>query len=53
MEILPIFFGDKMVDKQIALEDLPMMRLLPPDLKRLVMDCFVPASFSFGGDIFS
>jgi HlyB family type I secretion system ABC transporter len=53
MEILPVFFGDKMVDKQIALEELPMMKLLPPDLKTLVMDCFVPASFSFGGDIVS
>jgi HlyB family type I secretion system ABC transporter len=42
-----------MSDKQIALEELPMMMFLPPDLKKLVMDCFVPASFSFGGDIVS
>jgi HlyB family type I secretion system ABC transporter len=42
-----------MAEKQIALEELPMMRLLPPELKKLVMDCFVPASFSFGGDIVS
>ncbi len=40
-----------MNDKQIALEELPMMMFLPPELKKLVMDCFVPASFSFGGDI--
>ena len=37
--------------KRIALEEAPMMTFLPPELKRLVMDCFVPASFSFGGDI--
>jgi ATP-binding cassette subfamily B protein len=41
----------KMADKRMALEELPMMRSLPPELKKLVMDCFVPASFSFGGDI--
>src|SRR6185436_5671096 len=41
----------KMDDKQIALAELPMLVSLPPDLKKLVMDCFVPASFSFGGDI--
>jgi CRP-like cAMP-binding protein len=40
-----------MSDKQIALEELPMMLFLPPELKKPVMDCFVPASFSFGGDI--
>ncbi|MGE0126835.1 MAG: peptidase domain-containing ABC transporter [Blastocatellales bacterium] len=40
-----------MSDKRIALEELPMMMFLPPDLKNLVMDCFVPASFSFGGNI--
>src|SRR5262245_50905658 len=40
-----------MSDKRAALEELPMMTLLPPDLKNLVMDCFVPASFSFGGNI--
>ena len=38
-------------DKPIALEELPMMMFLPPELKSLVMDCFVPATFSFGGDI--
>jgi ATP-binding cassette subfamily B protein len=42
-----------MSDKQEALEELPMMMFLPPDLKKLVMDCFVPASFSFGGNIVS
>jgi ATP-binding cassette subfamily B protein len=42
-----------MSDKQIALEELPMMLFLPPELKKPVMDCFVPASFSFGGDILS
>ncbi|HEX5080616.1 MAG TPA: peptidase domain-containing ABC transporter [Blastocatellia bacterium] len=40
-----------MSDKRAALEELPMMTLLPPDLKNLVMDCFIPASFSFGGNI--
>jgi len=40
-----------MSDKQTTLEELPMMTSLPPELKKLVMDCFVPASFSFGGDI--
>jgi ATP-binding cassette subfamily B protein len=40
-----------MSDKQITLEELPMITSLPPELKKLVMDCFVPASFSFGGDI--
>ena len=40
-----------MSDKQTALEQLPMMMSLPPELKKLVMDCFAPASFSFGGDI--
>jgi ATP-binding cassette subfamily B protein len=40
-----------MSDKRIALEELPMMMFLPPDMKKLVMDCFVPASFSFGGNI--
>ncbi len=42
-----------MNDKQIALDELPMMMFLPPELKKLVVDCFVPASFSFGGDIVS
>jgi len=40
-----------MSDKQIALESLPMMMYLPPELREPVMDCFVPASFSFGADI--
>jgi len=40
-----------MNDKRIALEELPMMMFLPSDLKKLVMDCFVPANFSFGGNI--
>jgi len=40
-----------MSDKQTALEQMPMMMFLPAELKKLVMDCFVPASFSFGGDI--
>jgi ATP-binding cassette subfamily B protein len=42
-----------MSDKRMALEELPMMMFLPPDLKKLVMDCFVPANFSFGGNIIS
>ncbi|MEO6725588.1 MAG: cyclic nucleotide-binding domain-containing protein, partial [Blastocatellia bacterium] len=41
------------MDKRIALEELPMMMFLPPEMKKLVMDCFVPASFSFGGEIVS
>src|SRR4026208_402965 len=40
-----------MSDKQIALETLPMMMYLPPELREPVMDCSVPASFSFGADI--
>ncbi len=40
-----------MSDKRMTLEELPMMMFLPDELKRLVMDCFVPASFGFGGDI--
>ena len=40
-----------MSDKQMALEELPMMTFLPPEMKKLVTDCFVPARFSFGGDI--
>lgn len=39
------------MDKQVALEELPLMMFLPPELKSLMMDCFVPASFGFGGDI--
>jgi HlyB family type I secretion system ABC transporter len=35
----------------IALEEAPIMAFLPPELKKLVKDCFVPASFTFGGDI--
>jgi HlyB family type I secretion system ABC transporter len=35
----------------IALDDAPIMAFLPPELKKLVKDCFVPASFTFGGDI--
>jgi HlyB family type I secretion system ABC transporter len=37
--------------QRAALEQLPLMMFLPPDLKKLVQDCFVPAHFSFGGDI--
>lgn len=37
--------------QRTALEQLPLMMFLPPDLKKLVQDCFVPARFSFGGDI--
>src|SRR5262245_12141750 len=40
-----------MSDKRTVLEELPMMAFLPPDMKKLVMDCFVPADFSFGGNI--
>jgi len=40
-----------MNEKRVALEELPMMMFLPVEMKKLVMDCFVPASFSFGGNI--
>ena len=40
-----------MIEKPIALEELPIMKLLPPDLRNQMMDCFVPANFNFGGDI--
>jgi ATP-binding cassette subfamily B protein len=40
-----------MPDSRAVLNDLPMMMFLPPELKPLVMDCFVPASFGFGGNI--
>src|SRR5215210_1748055 len=40
-----------MNEKRIALEELPMMMFLPAEMKKLVMDCFVPASFTFGGNI--
>src|SRR5262245_32531934 len=40
-----------MSDKRTVLEELPMMAFLPPDMKKLVMDCFVPADFSLGGNI--
>ncbi len=40
-----------MSEKEISLEELPMMMFLSPELKDLVMDCFVPASFQFGDDI--
>ena len=40
-----------MIDMPVALEELPIMKFLPPDLKNLMMDCFVPANFNFGGDI--
>ena len=39
------------MQKSIALQDVPIMQFLPPDLKNLMMDCFVPANFNFGGDI--
>lgn len=40
-----------MTDRRAALKDLPLMMFLPPELQQLVMDCFVPAAFSFGGNI--
>jgi len=40
-----------MEKSRAVLNDLPMMMFLPPELKPLVMDCFVPASFGFGGNI--
>src|SRR5215510_5677311 len=41
----------KMNSNPIPLEEAPMLEFLPPELKKLVMGCFVPASFNFGGDI--
>ena len=38
-------------EKPITLDELPIMKFLPPELKTLMMDCFVPADFNFGGDI--
>jgi ATP-binding cassette subfamily B protein len=40
-----------MNDKHVTLDEMPLMTLLPPDLKKLVADCFVPARFGFGGEI--
>lgn len=40
-----------MTDSRTVLKDLPLMMFLPPDLQRLVMDCFVPTAFNFGGNI--
>lgn len=40
-----------MNDKRAALENLPLLAFLPAELKPLVLDCFVPASFGFGGEI--
>ncbi len=34
-----------------ALANLLMFRSLPADLKQLAVDCFVPASFTFGSDV--
>ncbi|HUF27442.1 MAG TPA: peptidase domain-containing ABC transporter [Gemmatimonadaceae bacterium] len=33
------------------LEELPMLRLLPPDVRSLVMESFVPATYEFGDTI--
>lgn len=40
-----------MKDERAVLEELPMMMFLPREMKQLVMDCFVPARFGFGGAI--
>ncbi|HEY7676695.1 MAG TPA: peptidase domain-containing ABC transporter [Candidatus Methylomirabilis sp.] len=37
-----------MDDARSMLADLPALGLLPPDLRKLVVDSFVPASFPFG-----
>lgn len=42
-----------MDNQPIALEELPMMMFLPPELKAKVIDCFVPATFGLGGEIVS
>ena len=41
----------QMNSNPIPLEEAPMLACLPPELKKLVMGCFVPSSFHFGGDI--
>ncbi len=40
-----------MTDAHSALRDLPILRFLPPDIRSLVVDSFVPASFPFGAPI--
>lgn len=40
-----------MSDPRSVLKDLPLMMFLPPALQQLVVDCFVPAAFNFGGNI--
>jgi HlyB family type I secretion system ABC transporter len=40
-----------MTDSRAVLKDSPLLMFLPPDLQKLVLDCFVPATFSFGGNI--
>ncbi len=40
-----------MSETRALLEELAILQFLPPDVKRLVMDSFVPASFTFGSPI--
>ena len=36
---------------QAVLDELPMLKLMPEDVRRLVVDSFFPVSFSFGSSI--
>ncbi|MBC7790839.1 MAG: peptidase domain-containing ABC transporter, partial [Anaerolineae bacterium] len=40
-----------MSDPRSVLDDLPILKFLPPDAKELVKNSFTPASFSFGAPI--
>ncbi|MDQ3518238.1 MAG: peptidase domain-containing ABC transporter [Gemmatimonadota bacterium] len=40
-----------MSDPRAVLDDLPILKFLPPDAKELVKNSFTPASFSFGAPI--
>jgi len=40
-----------MDDPRSILHDLPLLQFLPPEVKKLVVDSFVPASFAFGQPI--
>ena len=40
-----------MDDSRALLHDLPLLTFLPTDVRELVVDSFVPASFAFGNPI--
>src|ERR687891_803823 len=39
------------MEPRSLLENLPVFALLPPDIKKLIFDSFVPADYSFGTPI--